>query len=231
MTIRVTDIETTGTDPEKDRIVEIASVDVTKDRLIANQKSHLVNPQMPIPPLSSAVHHLIDADVEGEPTFDMVLPEYLGATFYVAHNADFENSFIARHGLKPWVCTYKCALRVWPDWEKHTNQYLRYRLGLIDPFGCERESIHPHRALSDVIVTAAIFVEILKLAKWSDMVKWSAEPALTTIIPFSKHRGKRWDEVDEGFLDWVLKQPDMEESHKFSANHWKLIRAQKRAAA
>lgn len=231
MVLRVLDIESTGVDPEKDRVVEIASVDITRDRTLTNYKEFLVNPGIPIPPRSSAVHHIIDADVEGEPTFEQVLPEFLGATCLIAHNAAFEQSFLERHGLKPWVCTYKCALRVWPEWEQHTNQYLRYRLGHIDPMGHERQTINPHRALSDVIVTAGIFVELLQHAKWADMVKWSAEPPLTTIIPFSKHRGKRWDEVDEGFLDWVLKQPDMDEGHKFSAKHWKLVRAQKRAAA
>lgn len=232
MTLRVLDIETTGTDPEKDRIVEIASVDVTKAKEIANAREHLVNPQMPIPPRSSAVHHIIDADVECQPTFDMVLPDYLGATFYVAHNAQFEQAFLERHGLKPWICTYKCALRVWPEWEQHTNQYLRYRLGLIDPMGHDRQTINPHRALSDVIVTAGIFVELLKHAKWADMVQWSSEPPLTTIIPFGKHRGRRWDdpEVDEGYLDWILKS-EMDDGAKHSARHWKLIRAQKRAAA
>jgi len=231
MTLRVLDIETTGTNPETDRVVEIASVDVTRERTITNAQQHLVNPLMPIPPLSSAVHHIIDADVAEAPSFDVVLPDYLGATFLIAHNAQFEQSFLERHGLQPWVCTYKSALRVWPDWPSHSNQYLRYRLGLVEPMGHKRASIDPHRALSDCIVTAAIFIEITKIAKWKDIVAWSAEPPLSTYLNFGKYKGKRWDDpaVDDGYLDWILKS-EMDEGAKFSAAHWKLKRAQKRAA-
>lgn len=45
------------------------------------------------------------------------------------------------------------------------NQSLRYHLGLINPNGIDCKNLNPHRALSDVIVTSAIFVELLKLAK------------------------------------------------------------------
>jgi exodeoxyribonuclease X len=62
MTVRVIDIETTGIDPAVDAIIEIASVDLLKDGTIANQRSTLVRPPIPVPPESSAVHHLIDED-------------------------------------------------------------------------------------------------------------------------------------------------------------------------
>lgn len=221
MTLRVLDLETTGTDADKDAIVEIASVDITRERTITNRQEDLVQPERAVPPESSAVHHLIDADLFGKPRLADVLPKYQGAKVYIAHNATFEESFLARHGLKPWVCTYKCALRVWPEWPGHSNQYLRYRLGLVNPFGIDRKTIDPHRALSDCIVTAAIFLEILKVAKWGDMVAWSAEPPLTTIIPFGKYRGRRWDDpaVETRYLDWVLTS-EMDEGAKFSAKHW-----------
>jgi hypothetical protein len=32
--------------------------------------------------------------------------------------------FVCNFG--PWICTYKCALRVWPDLDGHSNQELRY---------------------------------------------------------------------------------------------------------
>jgi exodeoxyribonuclease X len=28
--------------------------------------------------------------------------------------------------LGPWICSYKCALRVWPELDGHSNQELRY---------------------------------------------------------------------------------------------------------
>ena len=67
MTVRIIDVETTGTDPTKDAIIEIGSVDLVADGSITNQQSTLVRPGIPVPPESSAVHHLINADVAGAP--------------------------------------------------------------------------------------------------------------------------------------------------------------------
>jgi DNA polymerase III epsilon subunit-like protein len=118
------------------------------------------------------VHHLIDEDLAFAPRLGEVLDEFKGADAYVAHNADFERSFLERHlGDAKWVCTYKCALRIWPDLLSHSNQALRYRLGLIDPFNIDRHTLSPHRALSDAIVTAAVFREITKHATWPELVR------------------------------------------------------------
>jgi exodeoxyribonuclease X len=176
MTVRVIDIETTGIDPETDAIIEIASVDLLKDGTIANQRSALVRPPIPVPPESSAVHHLIDEDLAFAPQLDEVLDQFRGADAYVAHNADFERSFLQRHlGDAVWACTYKSALRIWPDLPSHSNQALRYRLGLVNPFNIDRHTLSPHRALSDAIVTAAVFNEIAKHATWPELKKYIAD--------------------------------------------------------
>jgi hypothetical protein len=88
MTIRIIDIETTGTDPANDMIVEIASVDLLRDGTITNRMSTLVRPAIPVPPESSAVHHLIGADLASAPRLKDVLDQFKGADAYVAHNAD-----------------------------------------------------------------------------------------------------------------------------------------------
>jgi DNA polymerase III epsilon subunit-like protein len=62
--IRVIDIETTGTDPATDEIIEITSADMVRGGDIPNAMDTLVRPARPIPPGASAVHHLIDEDVQ-----------------------------------------------------------------------------------------------------------------------------------------------------------------------
>jgi exodeoxyribonuclease X len=218
--IRVIDIETTGTDPTSAAVVEIASVDVTADGAIINEQDDYVCPPHPIPPEASAVHHILDEDVAGMPTLLEVIPSFRGADAYVAHNADFERAFIGDHlGQATWVCTYKCALRLWPDLKSHSNQSLRYQLGIVKPFGIDRRDLIAHRALSDAIVTAALFVEMIKHAKWVDMVQWSAEPALHTRFSFGKHRGERYD-AHLDYCEWMLGQATMDEGAKFSARYW-----------
>jgi exodeoxyribonuclease X len=122
--IRVIDIETTGIDPTTDTIIEIASVDMVRDGGITNAIDTLVQPGRPIPPGASAVHHIVDEDVQNAPTLAEVIDRFRGAAYYVAHNCEFECSFFAAQGIElgPWICTYKCALRVWPELDGHSNQ-------------------------------------------------------------------------------------------------------------
>ena len=62
--IRVVDVETTGLDPAVDRIVEIAVVGVDFERRCYRKLFHsLVDPEIPIPPEASAVHHITTAMV------------------------------------------------------------------------------------------------------------------------------------------------------------------------
>jgi hypothetical protein len=107
---------------------------------------------------------------------------------------------------------------VWPDLDGHSNQELRYALGRATPFpGFDRASISPHRAAFDVVVTAAIFEELIKKARWSELVQWSGEPALYTRFHFGKYRGKAYDEIaaiDPDYLRWIVEKSELEEGIK-----------------
>jgi len=77
--LAVIDLETTGTAPYRDRIVEIAVVKIWPD---GRKETHhrRINPGVPISPESTAVHGIRDADVKGEPEFRRVashLVDYL----------------------------------------------------------------------------------------------------------------------------------------------------------
>ncbi|HEV7447651.1 MAG TPA: exonuclease domain-containing protein [Steroidobacteraceae bacterium] len=224
--IRVIDIETTGIDPATDAIIEIASIDKVRDGGIINAMDTLVRPGRPIPSGASAVHHIVDEDVQNAPALTEVIDRFRGADYYVAHNSEFESSFFAAQGVElgPWICTYKCALRVWPELDGHSNQELRYALGRATPFpGFDRSSISPHRAAFDVVVTAAIFEELIKRARWSELVQWSGEPALHTRFHFGKYRGQRYDAIavsDPNYLRWIVEKSELDEGIKHSAGYW-----------
>jgi len=70
------DLETTGTDPARDKIVEVAvlRLDPEGGREAA---THRVNPERPIPPDASAVHGIRDEDVAGAPPFRELARELL----------------------------------------------------------------------------------------------------------------------------------------------------------
>lgn len=62
------DLETTGVNVSRDRIIEFSYIKVYPD---GHEESgvYRMNPGVPIPPESTAVHHITDADVAGEPSF------------------------------------------------------------------------------------------------------------------------------------------------------------------
>ncbi len=70
------DIEATGLNPKEARIVEIALLKRAPDGSESSLTA-LVNPGMPIPPDSQAIHHISDETVEGEPFFKDLAPKIL----------------------------------------------------------------------------------------------------------------------------------------------------------
>lgn len=62
------DVETTGTNPNSDRVVELSILRIQPDGT-EEYKSHRVNPGVPIPADATAVHSITDADVSGLPMF------------------------------------------------------------------------------------------------------------------------------------------------------------------
>ena len=167
-------------------------------------------------PDNRAVHHIDPAQLEGCLEWNPdVRTEYAAAfdgDYAVAHNAAFEALWLD-FGV-PWICTYKAALRLWPEAPSHSNQALKYFLGIPD---CE-EHHPPHRALPDAIVTSQILVKILQTGVLpSTLVAWTNEPPLTPRCPIGKWRGRPWAEVEYGFLNWMLGVADMEEDLKWRA--------------
>src|SRR5580698_10039563 len=69
------DLETTGTNITQDRIIEIAVIKVMPGGEII-RKSNILNPTLPIPPESTAIHGISNEDVKGKPTFKDVAKDY-----------------------------------------------------------------------------------------------------------------------------------------------------------
>jgi len=217
LTIRVWDLETTGIEAT-DAVVEVAFVDVG-DRKAGKVHSWLTDPGIPIPPLASAIHHIIDDDVAGEPDFATRVRSLGNDAVHghAAHNAAFERMHLtpALIGAAPWICTYKCALRVWPEAPGQSNQALRYWLNL--PIANRDYCNQVHRAGPDALVTAHLLVMLGEKASSREMVRWSAEPALLPKMPFGKHKGEAWSALPDDYLSWILKENDMDEAVKFGA--------------
>lgn len=227
MRIRICDLETTGFEAT-DHVVEIAAWDLT-DGQVAFVGEKYVKPPVPIPPETSAVHHIIDEDVANAASWAEVYPQFIDDTVdaYCAHNSRFDGKWLTPAILngKPLIDTYRAALRLWPDATSHSNGTLRYWL---KPEGLDRKiAFIAHRAKADAYVTAHILNVILAQPKVTleGLIMVSQRPALLPTIRFGKYRGKKWSEADTGYLEWCCRQADMDEDVKFTAEHWLKVSA------
>lgn len=84
------DLETTGVNISKDRIVEISLIKVMPSGQEI-EKTLRINPEMPIPAEATTVHHITDEDVKNAPTFKQVAKE-LGKFFEGCDIAGFNSN-------------------------------------------------------------------------------------------------------------------------------------------
>ena len=161
------DTETTGLHPARERIIEVSAV---KFRL-GGELEHfdaLVDPERPIPEGASRVNHIYDADVAGQPTIDLVLPEFtafLGDSVLVAHNAEFDVNFLAheakRCGLTlprlPVLDSVEITRRLRPELPNYKLETVGRALG------CELPQLH--RALADAQTLREIFTRLVTASK------------------------------------------------------------------
>lgn len=207
------DLETTGlpTHEVTHAVVEVGYTTLHADEQspwsIGDTVSMVTNPHRQIPVEAMGVHWITDQmageGMDASTAFMGVVahkPDY-----YVAHNASMEQAFF-KGGDTPWLCTYKIALRFWPDAPNHQQSTLLFYLGL--DFDRIR-AFPPHRAGPDSYVCALLMKAIMedpRDVELETLVRWSKGPALLPRCTIGKHRGKPWAEVDTGFLQWVLKK-------------------------
>lgn len=230
-TFRVVDLETTGFDGDKDKIVEIAWLDCKivqgdYDQLELKKVEafeQLVSPGEPIPYDAMAIHHITDDMVIEAPNIEMVMEECWAPTpdILVSHSKDFEIAFLKHHlfqedlELSKWLCTWRLARHVVPDAKSFSNQSLRYYFKVYD-LPKEAGSIVPHRAMADCWYTAYNLVNLIDRALKQDfftidtpiqeIIKLIGNPTILQKCPLGEHRGKPWNEVPTQYLLWMWKK-------------------------
>jgi exodeoxyribonuclease X len=215
--VRVIDLETTGNAPPAHGVVEIGWQDVAlgadgRWELYGDGGQRLVNPGRAIPPVTMAVHHIRDEDVADAPWWHdcarPILDPWPRRIALAAHRADFEQGFCtpALTRNADWICTWKCALRLWPDSPAFSNQILRY---WRKPAGLEHERGLPaHRAFPDAYVTAHHLRDMLNEASVAQLIEWSRTPGLLPRVRFGPDRGKDWREIGHEALMGFLTDRD-----------------------
>jgi len=163
----VFDTETTGLDVSRDRVVQIGAVRVDGGHVCRDETFlTLVNPAMPIPPASTAIHGIDDAAVADAPGFADVqaaFETFAGNSVVVGQSVGFDLAILLRETRRmgaPWrplhfLDTKLLYAVLEDDPEEHSLDDLARRLDVT--------IAHRHTALDDALATAEIFVRLLPL--------------------------------------------------------------------
>lgn len=221
------DLETTGTQVASDRIVEISILKVFPN---GNKESLTlrVNPEMPIPAESTAIHGISDEMVANEPTFKELAPriyEMIKDSDLAGFNSNrFDIPLLAEELLRADIdFDLKRALAV--DVQTIFHKKEKRTLEAAYKFYCGKELTDAHSAEADTLAT----YEVLKaqLAHYDDLendINFLAEYSKhkefvdfagyivynedgDEVFSFGKHRGKRVLDVLEeepGYFGWLL---------------------------
>ncbi|MDA3808964.1 MAG: 3'-5' exonuclease [Spirochaetaceae bacterium] len=157
----VFDLETTGLNNRKDRIVEIGAIKYSNGQIVEHL-NYLINPEIPIPSIASSIHGIYDNDVADKPLIEDILPEFLKmieGTVLVAHNASFDVGFIKKAMGRAELSipdmrvldTIKLSKKVWPGRKSYSQPNLAIFLSI--------NVLNAHRAEDD----CRVCLQILKL--------------------------------------------------------------------
>jgi DNA polymerase-3 subunit epsilon len=176
------DIEPTGINIAKDRIVEIAVLKVFPN---GNKESFVwkVNPTIPIPAVTSAIHGITDEMVANEPTFKELAPK----VFALIKDCDlggynsnrFDIPLLAEELLRAEI-DYDLKKAASVDVQTIFHKKEKRTLEAAYKFYCDEELLNAHSAAADTNAT----YEVLKaqLDRYEDL-----ENDVTALATFSAH--------------------------------------------
>lgn len=221
------DLETTGTNVAKDKIVEISILKIYPNGN-RESKTWLVNPEMPIPEASTAVHGITDDKVANEPTFRQISKEVykmIKDSDLGGFNSDrFDIPLLAEELLRVDI-DFDMKNTVSIDVQTIFHKMEKRTLEAAYKFYCEKDLSNAHSAEADTMATYEVLLgqlerypelenNVKKLAEFSthrQFVDFAGFIAMdeenNEIFAFGKHKGKKVLEVldnEPGYFGWIL---------------------------
>lgn len=154
------DLETTGTQITKDRIIEIAVIKIMPNGEVV-KKTNRINPTIPIPEGSSAIHGIYDQDVADKPTFKEVAKDYArffeGADLAGFNVLKFDVPILVEEFLRAGV-EFDYDRKKIIDSQRIYHMMEQRNLAAAYRFYCEKDLINAHSAEADTEATMDIFL-------------------------------------------------------------------------
>ncbi|PHQ30574.1 3'-5' exonuclease [Leeuwenhoekiella nanhaiensis] len=220
------DLETTGVNVANDRIVEISVLKVFPN---GKEEKHtwLVNPTIPIPPETTAVHGIKDEDVADKPTFKELANEInnlIKDSDLAGFNSNrFDIPLLAEEMLRADI-DFDMKNRNAIDVQTIFHKMEQRTLSAAYKFYCDQNLDDAHSAEADTIATYEVLKAQLdryedlennmkSLAEFSARKKFADFAGFIAfnkegeeVFSFGKHKGKKVEDVLEnepGYFGWI----------------------------
>jgi DNA polymerase III subunit epsilon len=221
------DLETTGVNIAIDRVIEIAIIKILPDKTKV-VKHKLVNPQMPIPKASSAVHGITDDKVKDSPTFKEVaneLKQFIDNADLSGYNSNrFDIPLLMEEFLRAGI-TLDMNNRRMLDVQTIFHMMEKRTLAAAYKFYCEKELEDAHSAEADATATWEILeAQLLRYEhlgntidtvlqftgeeKYVDFARRFVIENDVEVFNFGKFKGRCVAEVlktEPQYYDWMMK--------------------------
>ena len=221
------DLETTGIDVSKDRIVEIAVLKVHPDGN-RDMKVRRINPTIPIPEEASAVHGITDEDVADMPTFDQLAKSlfiFLSDCDLAGFNSNrFDIPLLVEEFLRVGI-RLDVQDRNLIDVQNIFHKQEKRTLEAAYKFYCEKELVNAHSAEADIEATYEVLEaqieryedlendmtflhEFSKRQNFADLAgRIALDEEEQEVFNFGKHKGKRLVDVftrEPSYYSWMM---------------------------
>lgn len=152
------DLETTGIDISKDRIVEICILKINPDAS-RESKTWLINPEMHIPEKASEVHGIYDEDVADKPTLKDIAPQIMqmlsGADLGGFNSNRFDVPLLAEELLRVGIDFDLSKIKL-VDAQVIYHKMEPRNLSAAYKFYCDKTLENAHSAEADTLATFEI---------------------------------------------------------------------------
>lgn len=220
------DLETTGIDVAKDRIVEICYIKVEPN---GNEESRAmrINPEMHIPEAASKVHGIYDCDVKECPTFKevatMLATAFKGCDLAGFNSNRFDIPLLVEEFMRAGVLL-DLSKRKFVDVQNIFHKMERRTLVAAYRFYCNKELENAHSALADTRATYEVLqaqldrypelkndIDFLSdFSRMANYVDFAGRLVYNDkneeVINFGKYKGRLLKEVlrtDPSYYAWV----------------------------
>lgn len=222
------DLETTGIDVVNDRIVEIAALKIMPNGT-QEIKCRRVNPTIPIPPDSTAIHGITDEDVKNESTFKEIarsLAQFMEGCDLAGFNSNkFDFPLLAEEFLRADV-DFDFRKRKFIDVQTIFHKMEKRTLEAAYKFYCDKDLVGAHTAEADTVATFEVLKSQLdRYPELQNNVDFLAEFSThkqnadfagriifdengVEVFNFGKHKGKSVEDVlskEPSYYAWMMK--------------------------